>query len=270
MTSRTPKTSKAALKPSPEKSPRAGVLAGKTALVTGGGLRVGKAIAWTLGMAGARVAVHHNRSRVEAERLVARMHEHGIEAETFAADLSDATAPAGLMSRVRLWGKHLDILINSAAIFDRRAFETVPLEALEAQWSLNFRAPFLLSQQAAPLLRKRKGVIVNVLDVAAFAAWKGYSHYCPTKAALAMLTRCLAVELAPSIRVCGVAPGTVMFPDDYDPAAQKRVLSKIPMARVGRADDVAEAVLYLCTAPYVTGAVVPVDGGRLAGSRDQL
>ncbi len=270
MTSRRSKTSKPSPKPGTEKSPPAGVLAGKTALVTGGGQRVGKAIAWALGMAGARVAVHHNRSRAKAERLVAKMHAHGIEAETFAADLQDPNAPASLMSRVRLWGKHLDILVNNAAIFDRRAFEAVPLKALEMQWSLNFRAPFLLSQQAAPLLRKRQGVIVNVLDVAAFAAWKGYSHYCPTKAALAMLTRCLAVELAPSIRVCGVAPGTVMFPDDYDPAEQKRVVSKIPMARVGRAEDVAEAVLYLCTASYVTGAVVPVDGGRLAGTRDLL
>ena len=266
MTSRTSKSGKQVAETSAEKGP----LAGKTVLVTGGGLRVGKAIAWALGMAGARVAVHHNRSRAEAERLVAKMHQHDIEAETFAADLSDAAAPTSLMSRVRLWAKHLDILVNSAAVFDRRAFESVPIEALDLHWALNFRAPFLLSQQAAPLLRERKGVMVNVLDVAAFSAWKGYSHYCPTKAALAMFTRCLAVELAPDVRVCGVAPGTVMFPDDYDPGAQGEVVSKIPLGRVGKPEDVAEAVLYLATAPYVTGAVLPVDGGRLAGSRGQL
>lgn len=247
-----------------------GPLAGKTVLVTGGAIRVGRAIAWRLGVAGARVAVHHNESRRPAEKLVAQMHERGIEAETFAADLTDPAAPAKLIKRVRRWAQHLDILVNSAAIFGQKAFENVSLESLDAHWAVNFRAPYLLCQQAAPLLRARKGVIVNILDVAAFAAWKGYSHYCPTKAALAMLTRGLAVELAPEIRVCGVAPGTVAFPDDYSSSARKRVEARIPLGHIGQPEDVAEAVLYLATAPYVTGAVIPVDGGRLAGARDRL
>lgn len=247
-----------------------GPLAGKTVLVTGGAVRVGKAIAWTLGLAGARVAVHHNESRKPAEKLVTQMHERGIEAETFAADLTDPASPAKLVKRVRRWAQHLDILVNSAAVFSKEAFESVDLETLDAYWAVNFRAPYLLCQHAAPLLRARKGVIVNILDVAAFAAWKGYSHYCPTKAALAMLTRGLAVELAPEIRVCGVAPGTVAFPDDYSASARRRVVSRIPMGEVGRPEDVAEAVLYLATARYVTGAVIPVDGGRLAGVRDRL
>lgn len=256
--------------PPPSPTPPEGPLAGKTVLVTGGAIRVGKAIAWALGRAGARVAVHHNSSRAAAQKLVAQMHETGIQAETFAADLSDPAAPASLVSRVRLWSQDLDILVNSAGVFGRVPFEQVPPDELDRQWAVNFKAPFLLSQHAAPLLRARKGLIVNILDVAAFAAWKGYSHYCPTKAALAMLTRCLAVELAPDVRVCGVAPGTVMFPVDYDEAAREQVISRIPLARVGRAEDVAEAVVYLATARYVTGAVIPVDGGRLAGSREQL
>jgi len=245
-------------------------LLGKTVLVTGAAVRVGQTIAVRLGMAGARVAVHHHESRKAATKLVMKMHEKGIEAASFSADLSDPKGPSNLMSRVKSWAGELDILVNSAAIFSKEPFEAVKVKTLDRLWDLNFRAPYLLSQAALPLLKRNKGLIVNILDVAAFSAWNGYSAYCPTKAALAMLTRCLAVELAPDVRVCGVAPGTVLFPDDYDAAMRSRVISSIPAGREGNPKDVAEAVLYLATASYVTGAVIPVDGGRLAGTRSLL
>lgn len=245
-------------------------LTGKTVLVTGAGVRVGQAIALCLGQAGARVAVHYHQSHKPAAKFVEKLHAKGIEAAAFTADLGDPKGPANLVSRVRAWSGQLDVLVNSAAIFSKVAFEKVDLATLDRLWALNFRAPYLLSQAALPLLKRSHGVIVNVLDVAAFSAWNGYSAYCPTKAALAMLTRGLAIELAPHVRVNGVAPGTVMFPKDYNETDRKRVVDKIPLAREGTPQDVAKAVLYLATAGYVTGAVIPVDGGRLAGQRGLL
>lgn len=245
-------------------------LLGKTVLVTGAGIRLGHAIALRLGQAGARVAVHHHESRKAATKFVAKLHDKGIESAAFSADFCDPKGPANLMSRVKSWSGELDVLVNSAAIFGKEAFADVKLKALDRMWALNFRAPYLLSQAALPLLKRRRGLIVNILDVAAFSAWSGYSAYGPTKAALAMLTRCLALELAPDVRVCGIAPGTVLFPDDYDAAMRSRVIANIPMGREGTPNDVANALLYLATAPYVTGAVIPVDGGRLAGSRSLL
>jgi pteridine reductase len=136
--------------------------------------------------------------------------------------------------------------------------------------ALNLEAPFRLAQAAAPALRRRRGVIVNILDVAAFHAWKGYAHYAAAKAGLAMVTRVLALELAPRVRVCAVAPGTVAFPPGYPAADRQRVLSRIPLGRVGRPADVAGAVRFLCGAPYITGSVIAVDGGRMAGSGGDL
>ena len=113
-------------------------------------------------------------------------------------------------------------------------------------------------------------MIVNILDVAAFHAWAGTAHYAAAKAGLAMLTRVLALELAPKVRVCGVAPGTVAFPASYPAKDRARIVAGIPLGRSGSPRDVAQAVRYLCAAPYVTGAVLAVDGGRMAGSRGQL
>ncbi|MDX2021217.1 MAG: SDR family oxidoreductase [Deltaproteobacteria bacterium] len=245
-------------------------LTGKTVLVTGAAVRVGQAIALCLGEAGARVAVHHHQSHKPAAKFVEKLQSKGIESAAFAADLSDAKAPANLVSRVRAWSGQLDVLVNSAAIFGKQAFEKVERSTLDQLWALNFRAPYLLAQAALPMLKRSGGSIINILDVAAFSAWNGYSAYCPTKAALAMLTRNLAVELAPEVRVNAVAPGAVMFPKDYDESARQRVVEKIPLAREGSPLDVAKAVLYLATARYVTGAVIPVDGGRLAGQRGLL
>jgi pteridine reductase len=281
-------------------------LAGKVALVTGAGVRVGRAIAEELARAGARVAIHYARSAhgaraaaaaIEAEASSARSSATslarassavkargrfkgnaavtpgpppGSRTRLFAADLRADQACESLIAEVAAWGRRLDILVCSAAAFERRPFEDIDRAAFRDMVALNLEAPLRLAQAAAPFLRARRGLIVNILDVAAFHAWSGYAHYAASKAGLAMLTRVLALELAPRVRVCAVAPGTVEFPVDYPRSARREVVARIPLGRVGRAADVARAVRYLASADYVTGSVLAVDGGRLAGTRGIL
>lgn len=249
-----------------------GELAGRVALVTGAGVRVGRAIAEELGRAGARVAVHYARSAAGARVAARAIQAAGgpDAARVFTADLSAPENAAALVADVVRWAGRLDVLVCSAAAFDRRPFEEIDARAWRDMMALNLEAPFRLAQAAAPHLRRRGGVIVNILDVAAFHAWKGYAHYGTAKAGLAMLTRILALELAPRVRVVAVAPGTVAFPDDYPEADRARILARIPLGRAGAPSDVARAVRYLCSADYVTGSVVTVDGGRMAGSLGRL
>jgi pteridine reductase len=225
------------------------------ALVTGAGVRVGAAIAARLAEAGYAVAGHYLRHRPD-----------GLEA-ALRADLSGPDGPDALARAFRARFDRLDLLVNSAAGFDERPLAATDAAAFDAQMDLNARAPLLLVRALLPLLRRARGSVVNVVDVGGgLVAWKGFAAYAASKAALARLTECLALELAPRVRVNGVAPGTVVFPEHY-PAARRRALTRrIPLGRVGTPRDVAEAVLYLAGAGYVTGAVLPVDGGRrLAG-----
>jgi pteridine reductase len=245
-------------------------LSGRVALVTGAGVRVGRAIAEELSRAGATVAVHYARSDRGARAVVRAIEAKGGRARVFPADLRQPGIAAALVHDVIRWVGRLDVLVCSAAAFDRRPFEQIDELAWRDMIALNLEAPFRLAQAAAPSLRKRRGVIINILDVAAFQAWKGYAHYAAAKAGLAMLTRVLALELAPTVRVCGVAPGTVAFPPQNPDADRKRVLARIPLGRVGKTSDVAQAVRFLCTASYVTGGVIAVDGGRMAGTRGVL
>jgi pteridine reductase len=245
-------------------------LHGRIALVTGAGVRVGRAIAEELGRAGASVAVHYGHSERGARAAVRAIEAGGARARAFPADLRESANAAMLVRDVLAWGGRLDILVCSAAAFERRPFEQIDEQAWRDMLALNLEAPFRLAQAAAPALRKKRGAIINILDVAAYHAWRGYAHYAAAKAGLAMITQVLALELAPRVRVCGVAPGTVAFPPDYPPADRRRGLSRIPLGRVGSPADVARAVRFLCTADYVTGAVLPVDGGRMAGTRGSL
>ena len=245
-------------------------LAGRTALVTGAGVRVGRAIAEELGRAGARVAVHYARSARGAATTVRAIQAAGGQALAFPADLTEAGAPARLVRDVVAWAGRLDILVCSAAAFDRRPFEQIDERAWRQMMALNLEAPFRLAQASARHLCRHKGVIINILDVAAFHAWKGYAHYAASKAALAMVTRVLALELAPKARVVGIAPGTVLFPTDYPRAERERIVAGIPLQRVGTPRDIAQAARFLASAPYITGTVLGVDGGRMAGSLARL
>jgi pteridine reductase len=241
-------------------------LSGKTALVTGAGRRVGKAIALALAEAGADLAVHYNLSEEGAGETAEEARARGVSAVPFRADLSHPGQVERLFAEVkdRLGGP--DILVNSAALFEKIPFGDLDLEAWESTLSVNLTAPFLCCKAAAPEMRARGGGdIVNICDIGGMAAWKGFSHYNVSKAGLIMLTRALAVELAPEIRVNGVAPGTVLFPEGYDPGARARIESRIPMGRAGTPEDVAAAVIFFVTGSgYVTGQVLAVDGGRSA------
>jgi pteridine reductase len=161
----------------------------------------------------------------------------------------------------------LDLLVCSAAAFEARALRRTDARAFDAMMDLNARAPLLLVRALEPLLRRSRGAVVNVADVGGgIVAWRGYAAYAASKAALARLTECLALELAPEIRVNAVAPGTVLWPESYTAAERRRLTSRIPLGRAGTPGDVAEAVRYLANAAFVTGVVLPVDGGRrLAG-----
>lgn len=234
----------------------AGSRSRKVALVTGAGVRVGQAIARALARRGFTVAAHYRTHR-----------PRGFQA-TFPADLSAPDGPALLASAFRASFDRLDLLVNSAAGFELLSLADTDAAAFDALMNLNARAPLLLVRSLAPLLRRSLGSVVNVADVGGgLSAWKGYAAYCASKAALTRATECLALELAPEVRVNAVAPGTVLFPEHYTAAEKRRIERRIPLRSAGTPEDVANAVLYLSEAPYVTGAILPVDGGRHLSGR---
>jgi pteridine reductase len=226
------------------------------ALVTGAGVRLGLAIGRHLARHGYTVVAHY------------RSHRPRGFAAALQGDLATADGPAALAAAFGERFTRLDLLVNSAAGFEPRPLERTEAAAFDAQLDLNARAPLLLTRALLPLLRRSRGSVVNVADVGGgLVAWSGYAAYCAGKAALVRLTECLALELAPRVRVNAVAPGTVLWPEAY-PAARRRLLAaRIPLGRAGTPLDVAEAIRYLAEAPYVTGAVLPVDGGRRLSGR---
>lgn len=243
-------------------------LEGRVALVTGGAVRLGRAIALELARAGADVVVHCHSSLQAARETAEEIHRLGRRATVVQGTFSDSIAANRLFDAVdRAYGR-LDVLVNNAGIFERLPFADIDEAQLRRMMDVNFVGPFLCAQRAAQRMKASGGGdIVNVLDIGGTSlAWKGYAHYCSSKSALAMLTRVLAAELADDgIRVNGVAPGAVMFPEHEDEAVRKRVLSRVPAGREGSAEDVASTVRFLVGGPkYVTGQIVAVDGGRSA------
>jgi pteridine reductase len=228
----------------------------KVALVTGAGVRVGEAIARRLASHGYAVAAHYHAHR-----------PRGFAA-ALQADLAAPEGPAGLARAFRARFDRLDLLVNSAAGFDERPLEETDAAAWDAQLDLNARAPLLLTRALLPQLRRARGAVVNVIDVGGgLVPWRGFAAYCASKAALARATECLALELAPRVRVNGVAPGTVLWPERYPAARRRELAARIPLGRAGAPEDVAAAVHFLAEAPYVTGAILPVDGGRHLSGR---
>jgi pteridine reductase len=228
------------------------------ALVTGAGVRVGHAIARDLAAHGWRVAAHY---RTHPAR--------GIPgAAPLQADLAEPDGPARLAADFRARFDRLDLLVNGAAVFDAAPVEETDAALFDAQMDLNARAPLLLVKALLPLLRRSGGSVVNVADVGGgLVPWRGYAAYAASKAALVRLTECLALELAPAVRVNAVAPGTVLFPEAYPAERRQALAARIPLGREGTPGDVAAAVRYLAGAPFVTGAVIPVDGGRHLSGR---
>jgi pteridine reductase len=234
----------------------------RRAVVTGGATRVGRAIALELARAGYRVGIHYRSSRAEAAAAVRELKIYGPSPAVFRADLSRPDEIVGLFDEVdsRLGG--LDLLVNSAAVFPRHD----PLEVTVAEWdavfATNTRAPFLCAQQAARRM-DAGGSIVNIADTGAFEAWPSYVPYVATKAALVSLTLGLARAWGPRIRVNAVLPGPVLLPEDASgPDEAEAAIRRTVLGRLGSPEDVAQAVLYLDRATFVTGELLRVDGGH--------
>ena len=237
-------------------------LRGKVALVTGAGRRVGRALAEALGARGAMVAVHYNESRRGAEDVVKALETAGGRAKAFGANLGQPAAPGKLIDAVVTAFGQLDVLVNSASIMERTPPDEVSVEAWDRMFALNLRAPFLLSQAAAPHLRKSRGAIVNIADLAAFEIWPGYIPHGLTKIGIVHMTRGHARVLAPEIRVNAIAPGTVLLPDTWKDEDARRLNETTPLKRDGTPADVASAMLFLLESDYITGETIIVDGGR--------
>lgn len=239
-------------------------LEGTAALVTGAGRRIGRAIAVGLAQSGCDVAVHYHGSKQGAEETATAIRAAGRRAELLRADLSDAIAARELADQAARAFGHLDVVVNSAAIMVRQNVAEVTPESWDATLDLNLRAMFFVSQGAIAHLRRAKGKIVNIADLAGLEPWPAYIPHCVSKAGVVMLTKALARALAPDIAVNAVAPGAVLLPDDWDEHAREHIHETTPLKRVGDPADVVAAVRFLLSGTdYATGTILVVDGGRL-------
>jgi NAD(P)-dependent dehydrogenase (short-subunit alcohol dehydrogenase family) len=236
----------------------------RVALVTGAGVRVGAALAQGLAEAGCHVALHYHRSRGPAGETAATVRATGREAALLQADLTDAVAARDLADRVLKAFGRLDIVINSAAVMERQPIEAVTPASWDRTFQINLRAPFFVVQGAIEVLRRARGHVINIADVAAYRPWPAYVPHSASKAGLVMLTRALARALAPDVQVNAVAPGPVLLPADWGDDEMRQTVARVPLGRLGHPDDVVSAVRYLLGAgDYVTGTTLVVDGGEL-------
>jgi len=233
-------------------------------LVSGAARRIGAVIAQTLHAAGHDLALHCRNSRDDLDQLIAKLErERPNSTLALQADLSDLTQmPALIEATMQRFGR-LDGLVNNASDFFATAFGSVTSEQWDRLFASNARAPFFLAQAAAPQLKKTGGAIVNLLDIYAERPLAGHSVYCMAKAAQAAMTHALALELGPEVRVNGVAPGAVMWPEaDSDAAHRAKIIERTPLKRTGQPAEIADAVLWLLRdARFVTGQIIRVDGG---------
>jgi NAD(P)-dependent dehydrogenase (short-subunit alcohol dehydrogenase family) len=236
-------------------------IAGKVAIVTGGARRVGRAMSVALAEAGADVVVNYNDSADEARSAVGEIEALGRRAIAVQADVARADDVRRLVTATERAFGRLDILVNSASLFERAPFLEITSEDWERVLGVNLTGPFLLSQAAAPLLaRDGGGVIINIVDLSALQPWPSFAHHAVSKAGLLHLTRVLARALAPDVRVNAIAPGTVLPPEgmEGEDGSERRLVE-----RTGQPDDVTAALLYLVRSDFVTGENLVVDGGRM-------
>jgi NAD(P)-dependent dehydrogenase (short-subunit alcohol dehydrogenase family) len=234
-------------------------LAGQTALVTGGAKRIGRGVVLALARAGANVVIHYGSSADEAEEVRAQTTDCGVRAWTIQADLADTDAASLLVERAHELAGPLDALINNASIYPANTLLDMSAEDITTNMQVNAISPFLIARSFAN--QNRPGAIINLLDTRITEYDNRHAAYHVSKRALFTLTRMMAMEFAPSIRVNGVAPGLILPPPGEDETYLKRHASTNPLERVGSVDDVTEAVLFLLRSRFITGQVIYIDGG---------
>ena len=236
-------------------------LSGKTALVTGGARRIGRAIALALADAGADVALTYLRSATEASATLAQLTASGVRAMAVECDVRSEKSVRDAIGATIAVFERIDVLVNNAAIFTQAPLESLSLEDWDNTFRTNTRGAFLMSREALPHLKAAEGCIVNIGSLGGMKAWATHAHYSSSKAALHALTQSMAKAFAPRVTVNCVAPGYIDFDDDASAAAE-RFAHRTPMQRNGSAEDVALAVLFFATGPrFITGQILAVDGG---------
>ena len=241
-------------------------LAGRVALVTGAGKRLGRAMALRLAQEGADVAVHYGKSTDEARQVVREIENLGRRSAAFAAEMTDVGAIRKMISHVAAHFGAIDILVNSASNFPKTTFTETSEATWDASLDTNLKGPFFCAQAAAPHLAKSgRGVIINMADIGGLIGWREFLPYSLAKTGVVLMTRVLAKELAPKIRVNAIAPGTITMPGDA-PELAERFVRRSVLGRSGRPEDITDTLIYLVTAEFVTGQVLVVDGGRMLQS----
>jgi len=238
-------------------------LEGTVALVTGAGHRVGRALALALAREGAHIAVHYHNSAGPATETAAVVERLGQRAVVLQADLGSVEAAEALPGAAVSKLGRLDVLINSASLFESSGLLDVTADDWDRVMAVNLRAPFLLTRAAAPYLAERSGVVINIADLAGIMAWPAFPHHGVSKAGLIHLTRVSARTLGPHIRVNCVVPGTVLPPDDYTEEQVAADVERTVLKRLGSPRDVEEAMLFLIRSDFATGSIVVIDGGRI-------
>jgi 3-oxoacyl-[acyl-carrier protein] reductase/pteridine reductase len=243
-------------------------LQGKTALVTGAARRLGRASALALAEAGADVAITFRHSAREARETVVDLSGSGVRAFALRCDVTDEASVRAMMKDAGRELGGIDILVNNAANYEAVEFEQLTVSQWDAIFASNTRGPFLVSREALKWMRRKRGnrsveaKIINMGSLGGLKPWTTHAHYCSSKAALHMLTQVMAKALAPEIAVNAVAPGMIDLGEKSAAAFFRRMAKQTPMRRNGRADEIAEAVLFFATAPqFITGQILTVDGG---------
>ena len=241
---------------------KAGVLSGKTVLVTGAAKRLGRAIALAAAGRGANVAITYRESAREGRDVIGELARRGVEALAVRCDVTDEQNVREMVKEVAASLGGIDVLVNNAANYEMAEFSKLTLAQWDAIFASNTRGPFLVSREALPYLRLRQGRIVNMGSLGGLRPWATHAHYCSSKAAVHMLTKVMAKALAPEIAVNAVAPGMIDLGDKAAAAFMRRMAKQTPMRRNGTAAEIAAAVMFFATAPhFITGQVLAVDGG---------
>lgn len=232
-------------------------------LITGAARRVGAQMARTFHQAGFRVIVHYRSSQTDAETLAAELnHQSPNSAQALPSALSDAaTIKAFAQQAINAFGR-LDVLINNASAFFPTPFGDIDEDPLDLLLHTNLRLPLLLTQALAAELSQRQGAIINMADIHALRPLSNHPAYAAAKAGLISATQSMALDLAPNIRANAVAPGAILLPENQSSDYEQKLIAQIPLGKMGHSSDLAEAALFLATAPYITGQVLAVDGGR--------